>query len=270
MSIACALFVACGLDDFRVLRGRERDEEFLATEREIRRLQGVQACRVRVVETSGSFGDDQFLNITAWVQGVLNAARTTAAAVVRTGRLLADLPLLADAVVSGAVGPDQLRLLGRLHANDRCRPQLPEFDNILSDAARLLTLNQFRRVCTHWEEYADPDGNHADHEASRQNRSVRFAQVGTGFTLSAEGDALTGETLRTLVDAHAETEYLIDVADRLAKYAERANEHPLARTGTQRRFDAFVKLIINHTETTTEAGGVTPVVNETGGVTPAV
>ena len=260
MSTTFASFAPCDLDGFRVLRGRQRDEEFMAVEREIRRLQAIQVSRVRVVETSGSFGDDQFLNVTSWVQGVTNAARPTAVGVVRTGRLLADMPILAAAVTSGAVGTDQLRLLGRLHANDRCRPQLPEFDQILTDAACLVTLRRFRQVCNHWEEYADPDGNHANHEASRKNRSVRFSQVGTGFILTVEGEALSGETIKEIVDAHAEAEYLIDIAERLAKYGANASEYPLARTGMQRRHDAFVNAIIKGAATT-ESGGVTPVVN---------
>ena len=260
MSTTFVSFVPCDLDGFRVLRGQERDEEFMAVEREIRRLQAIQTSRVRVVETSGSYGDDQFLNITSWVQGVTNASRPTASAVVRTGRLSADMPILGAAVAAGTVGPDQLRLLGRLHANDRCRPQLPEFDQIMADAATTLTLRRFRQVCTHWEGYADPDGNHADHETSRKNRSIRFSTHGTGFGLQVEGDALTGEMIREIVDAHKQAEYLTDIADRAAKHGANAGEHPLARTGRQRRHDAFVNAIIKGSGTT-ESGGVSPVVN---------
>ena len=260
MSTVVAPFVACDLDGFRVLRGRERDEEFMVVEREIRRLQAIQASRVRVVETSGSFGDDRFLSITAWVQGVTNCARPTASFVVRTGRLLADMPVLGVAAAAGAVGPDQLRLLGRLHANDRCRSQLPEFDQILTDAAMALTLRRFRQVCAHWEGYADPDGTHADHQASRQNRSIRFATDGAGFKLAVEGDALTGEMIREIVDAHEQAEYLTDVAERAAKYGANASEYPLARTAKQRQHDAFVNAIIKGAGTTT-ATGVAPVVN---------
>jgi hypothetical protein len=255
-----SMFVPCDLDDFRGLSGRVRDEEFLATEREIRRLQAVQAARVRVVETSGSYGDDQFLSVTSWAQGVLNSARDTATAVVRSGRLLVDLPILGAAVNAGSVGSDQLRLLGRLHANDRCRPQLAEFDQILTDAACALTLRQFRQVCEKWEAHADPDGNHTDHEASRKNRSVHLSRIGTGFALRAEGDALTGEMLETIINAHAEAEYLTDVAQRLSIYGDTADQHPLARTGVQRRYDAFVNVIFKGAGTT-QAGGVSPIVN---------
>ena len=260
MSTTFVSFVPCDLDGFRVLRGRERDEEFMAVEREIRRLQAIQASRVRVVETSGSYSDDRFLNITSWVQGITNSSRPTASSVVRNARLLADLPILAEAAAAGAVGGDQLGLLGRLHANDRCRPQLPEFDQILADAATALTLRRFRQVCTHWAGYADPDGNQADHESSRKNRSLRFSKIGTGFILTVEGDALTGETIQEIVDAHEQAEYLTDIAERTAKYGASASEHPLARTGRQRRHDAFVNAIIKGAETTT-AAGVAPVVN---------
>ena len=257
MSVVC---VASEVEGFRCLGGWARDEAFLGTEREIRRLQALQASRVRAVEVSGSFGDDRFLSVTAWAQAVTNTSRAAAGYLVRVGRMLALLPVLAAAVEAGSVGQEQLRLLARLHANDRCRPLLQESDGLLTGFACSLTLRDFKAACQRWQGYADPDGANKDVELSRQNRKARFGKIGAGFTLTVEGDAVTGEVLDEIITEHTQAEYLTDVVDRLAQYGDNAAEFPLARSGVQRRFDAMVNLILKGAGVT-KTPTWTPVVN---------
>ena len=62
------------LDEFVLLSGAARDAAFMVTEREIRRLQALQAGRVRFTETSCGFIDDAFHSVTSWVQAVTNGS----------------------------------------------------------------------------------------------------------------------------------------------------------------------------------------------------
>ena len=248
------------LDKFRGLGGYRRDQAYMAVEREVRRLHGLQAAMLVEVNRSCSFLDDFHHSATAWLQAVTNSSRGTAVRQTQTAQMLTDLPMLADAVAAGEVGADQLRLLTRLHANERCRDQLPDSEMLLLGHARSLTLRDFRLVCQRWEAHADPDGAHRDHDASRENRSVRSSQVGAGHQLHAEGDALTGEIIKEILDAHAQAEFETDLAERLATYRDQADQYPLARTARQRRYDALLAIFLKATGTTQSTVRV-PLVN---------
>ena len=249
-----------GLDDFRGLSGFGRDRAYMAVECEVRRLQALQAAMLFEVHRSSSFRDDFHHSTTAWLQAVTNSSRATAARTIRTAKMLSDLTVLADAVAAGEVGGDQLRLLTRLHTNRRCRDQLPASEELLVGYAKSLTLNDFAQVCRRWESYADPDGAHRDHEASRANRSVRSSQSGAGHLLHAEGDAFTGEIITDILHAHTQAEFETDLTERAARYGDDANLHPLARTARQRRYDALLAIFLKAAATTGTTSRV-PLIN---------
>lgn len=248
------------VDGFRGLSGFRRDQAYLAVECEVRRLQALQAAMLFEVQRSSSFLDDYHHSARAWLQAVTNSSKSTAIHTVQCAAMLADLPVLAAAAAGGELGGDQLRLLTRLHSNTRCRDLLAGSVELLAGYAKTLTLREFRQVCQRWQAHADPDGAHADHQASRDNRSVTSSQLGAGHLLHAEGDALSGEIITAILDAHAETEYATDIAERAARYGNDANQHPLARTGRQRRYDALYAIFLKADTTTTGTSRV-PLVN---------
>ncbi len=248
------------LGGFSGLGGCERDRAYLAVEGEIRRLQVLQAAMLFEVQRSCSFVDDFHHNATCWVRAVTNSSRGTAIRKVQTARLLADLPGLAAAVAAGQVGDDQVGLLRRLYSNDRCRDQLAGSEELLVECARTLTCREFALVCQRWQAHADPDGAHADHDASRHNRHVQSSPVGAGHRLHAEGDGLTGEMISEILDAHADTEFDDDVSQRARRYGDDADRYPLARTARQRRYDALVAIFLKATGTTASTDRV-PLVN---------
>jgi hypothetical protein len=248
------------VDEFMFLSGQARDAAFMSTEREIRRLQALQAGRIRHTETTCGFVDDAFHSVISWLQAVTNVARGTASFRVGVARLLEDMPRLAAAVAEGRVGDDQLRLLVRLHTNDRCRPHLADSDALLTGHAASLTLRDFREVCQRWESWADPDGTQRDHELSHQNRSVKLSQTDAGFVLTAQGSAAAGEELDKIIRAHEQAEYETDIAERADLHGDQAHVFPLARTGRQRRFDAFQAVMLKGAATD-QAGHVATTVN---------
>ena len=59
------------VESFRWLGGAERDAALMDVEREVRRLQGLQAAMIAEVRRSGSFVDDFHRDVTSWTQAVL-------------------------------------------------------------------------------------------------------------------------------------------------------------------------------------------------------
>ena len=244
MSVVAVTDINPDADEFKLMSGAARDAAFMSTEREIRRLQALQADRIHYTEATCGFVDDAFHSTTSWLQAVANASRGTAAFRVSAARMLATMPLLREAVAQGAIGDDQLRLLVRLYNNDRARPFMADSDALLTGHARSLTLHDFRQVCQRWESWADPDGTQRDLELSHTNRSVKLAQTDAGFVLTAQGSASVGEELEKILKAHEQAEYETDVAQRANLYGEQAQRFPLARTARQRRFDAFQAVML--------------------------
>ena len=230
------------LDEFEGLCGSARDLVFMDTEREIRGLQALQAARVHRVERSGSFLDDGYKGVKNWCRAVTNSSGPTAARQVALARMFAVLPKIAEAAADGDIGPDQLQLFAGLFANRRCREELVAWELILLGYARMFVFHEFATLCRRWEARADPDGAEQRHEVARENRHVKKSAVGESSLITIAGDAVSGEFCFEVIEAHAEAEYLADVALRLALYGNDAEDHPLARTHPQRMHDAFVTI----------------------------
>ena len=147
-------------------------------------------------------------------------------------------------VAEGAFGPDQLRLFVGLFTNPRCGHQLVDAENLLLQPAKCLLFREFRVVCQRWLAHTDPDGAHRDHQLAREHRNVRCHSVGAGHELFAQGDALTGDMLSEIINQHMQAEYDNDVAYRFAEWGELADRYPLPRTDRQRRYDAFIAVML--------------------------
>jgi hypothetical protein len=237
----------------------------MRVEREIRRLQAVRSTMIADVAFSASFVDDGHHSPTHWLQAVANCARSTAARQVNIAAMFRELPVAALAASRGDIGDDQLRLLLKLFLNQRVRQALAESESeaMLVGYAVSLTLRDFAQVCERWLAHVDPDGNIRDHELSRQARRVTNAQVGAGHVLTAQGDALSGDIINRILDAQAQAELDQDRADLVAAYGDSADQHPLARTARQRRYDALVSVVLKGAaaSSSASAGCAEPLVN---------
>lgn len=257
--------VADVMNEFSMLGGARRDDALMSVEREIRRLQAVRSTMIADVEFSASFVDDGHHSPTHWLQAVANCARSTAARQVNIAAMLHELPVAALAASRGDIGDDQLRLLLKLFVNQRGRQALVESESeaMLVGYAVSLTFRDFAQVCERWLAHVDPDGNIRDHELSRQARRVTNAQVGAGHVLTAQGDALSGDIINRILDAQAQAELDQDRADLVAAYGDSADQHPLARTSRQRRYDALLSIVLKGAGASSPAatGFAEPLVN---------
>ncbi|MCU1395197.1 MAG: hypothetical protein JWM34_3625 [Ilumatobacteraceae bacterium] len=228
--------------DFCSLSGYRRDEAYLRVEREVRRLQALQAAMLAEVESSLSYLDDRHHTAGAWVTAVANCDKRTGNARVRTAKMLALLPVVAAANAAGEIGVDQLRELSRLYANPRAREHMVAAQDTFVEMARYTTALDFEQHCQRWLRAADPDGTHKDHEICRENRRVTYNRIGAGFEMRVEGDAMTGEMFFEIWQRHIEAELETDLAERRSLYGDQADRYPLARTNLQRGYDAFIAM----------------------------
>ena len=261
---SCVVDVVDVMNEFSKLGGAQRDDVFMNVEREIRRLHAVRSTMIAAVASNSSFVDDGHHSPTQWLQAVANCARSTAARQVNMAAMLLELPGAALAASQGDIGDDQLRLLLKLFLNQRGRQALAESESeaMLVGYAVSLTLRDFAQVCERWLAHVDPDGNIRDHELSRQARRVTNAQVGAGHVLTAQGDALSGDIITRILDEQARVELDRDRADLVAAYGDSANQHPLARTARQRRYDALLSIVLKGAAAASSpAGFADPLVN---------
>ncbi|MCU1396263.1 MAG: hypothetical protein JWM34_4691 [Ilumatobacteraceae bacterium] len=242
ITVAPAAALLATLDGFRSSSGYRRDEAYLQVEREVRRLQALQAAMLAEVESSLSFLDDRHHTAGAWVTAVANCDKRTGNARVRLAKMLAALPVVAAANTAGEIGTDQLVQLSRLYANPRAREHMDEAQETFVELARHVTALDFEQHCSRWLLGADPDGAHKDHEVSRENRRLSYRRIGTGFEMRVEGDAMSGEMLFEILQAYIEAELETDLEERRTRYGDHADQFPLARTAAQRSSDAMIAM----------------------------
>jgi hypothetical protein len=232
------------------LRGADLDVALMRLEREQRKLAALQARAMLAVEHAGAHLDDGYRGIGNWVSGVTNTSRANANRSLAVARVIEAYPVIGEAADDGDLGAAQLAMLADVHGNPRVREAMAAWQDTFVEWATRFSFYEFATLIRRWLLGADPDGAHKDHETSRENRNVKYSQVGAGYMLTAEGNALDGDTINDLITRRAEEEYQKDVAAREAMWGDQANDHPLPRTARQRRYDAFVSLILN--------GGGTP------------
>ena len=247
------------LDAWDLLRGAARDAGVKAIDRELGRLQAVRAEMITRTERCQAYADDGYQSSQQWVRATGNMSFPSSRYQVQMARMLATLPNVREALSKGSIGPDQVRVFVELWANPRCRAQLPGFEALLLGCAVRFVLHEFKEVAARFKLGADPDGAHRDHQESVKQRHAQYDTVGAWFRLIMEGDAVSGDMMKQVLDAHMEAEYLSDEAARKEEFGDDAANHPLARTNLQRMFDA-VKTIFMKAAATTESTKQKPLV----------
>jgi hypothetical protein len=153
---------------------------------------------------------------------------------------------------STAVG--QAAPLTRNRGNRRSGDQLEGSEDILLDAAQSLEYADFRVVTARWEQLADADGAHAEHEGAHEFRDARCHQVGDEFRIETTHGTIQGASMRDVFEAFCQAEFDRDWAWVTDTYGDDANATLLPRTGAQRRADAFVAMVLAATRAGTGDG----------------
>ncbi len=209
-----------------------------------RRVEASIVGAVDHAERSAHYSVDGHRTVGSWLMATTNCTRGEATARTRSARMVRDLSSVAEEFWAGRVGVAQVRELARLFANPRAGDQLDGSEDILLEAAKSLEFADFKVVTSRWEQLADADGAHREHERAHDERNARVEFDGAVFRFETAHGVIQGTSMRNVFDAFCEAEFDRDWQWVKDTYGTDANASLLPRTAGQRRADAFVAMVL--------------------------
>jgi Domain of unknown function (DUF222) len=205
---------------------------------------------------------DGHRSMTSYLRAELNYSTLEAKRWLQTATMVDALPAVGDAWINGHIGSPQTTTFAKTFANRRVRDRLPEFIPTLLEHAEQLPYTDFATCINTFTTLADQDGAHHDRDHNITTRRASAFDVGGTLELRmAGGDALTAAEMIAIHRAFTEREYTKDIATRRQLHGDDADNHDLARTNTQRSFDAIIEIFRQATTSTTPGQPIEPVVN---------
>jgi hypothetical protein len=173
------------------------------------RLAAEVARTVRECEVSGAAEVDGLKSMASWLRGHGHLSATEAARLVRTGRALAHLPVIAEAFAAGEVTADQVAAVAPI-ARDGHRAaaaeqgvDLAEIDAALTAVAISQPHQVLGRAVHHYLAMLDADGPEPDPTEGRRLAIIKHADgsVTGRFDLDAVGGEKLQAALESVVQA---------------------------------------------------------------------
>jgi hypothetical protein len=230
------------LEDCVAVPDATLDERLRANELAARQLAAERALLVGVIEQRGLFAD-QHRSMAAYLRATLNCSDATATRDRRSARLVTAYPSVGDALYAGHITVDAALQICRVQSNARIREWLGVVVPVLVDLAEHTSHGEFSDHVTDLIAQLDQDGAFADTSDSIEGRRASVVEVGGEVVIAAHGgDSIQAAQLQAVFDSFVEREYRADVEARRAEHGDDADQHPLPRTGAQRRFDALVAI----------------------------
>ena len=228
---------------------------------QLRSVEAEMAVVVDALHTSKAHVCDRHGSVRALLRGELRWSDAEITHRQRTAKLLADMPMVVEALGEGVVGVSQTRLLARVHANPRCGHLLAGDSQLMLGLARTLSFNDFELCVRRWEQLADQDGAHRDAEATHQHRYAGLVERdGVGY-LVGQGGALDTAEMMEIWQRFCDAEFTADWEAAAAEIGDGATGADMARTGTQRRWDALLQVFRAAASTPANAQRPEPTVN---------
>ena len=236
--------VPVGAVDWAGFTGADLDDKLRELDVVGRRVEAAIVGATEHAERSGHFRVDGHRSVGSWLMATTNCTRGEATARSRSAKLVRELTDVAAEFAAGRVGVAQVRELARLLANPRAGDQLADSEDVLLDAAKSLEFRDFRVVTARWEQLADADGAHSDHERSHTDRNARCDFDGVVFRFETAHGVIQGTTMRDVFQAFCDAEFDRDWAWVKETYGADADRSLLPRTAAQRRADAFTAMVV--------------------------
>jgi hypothetical protein len=224
--------------------GRALDDKVRELDVAARRIEAAIVGATDHADRTGHFEADGHRSVGTWLMATTNCSRSEATARSRSARLVRELSDVAAAFLAGRVGVAQVRELARLFANPRSGDQLPDSEDILLEAATTLEFRDFRVVTSRWEQLADADGAHTEHERAHDDRNARCEFDGAVFRFETAHGVVQGTSMREVFQAFCDAEFDRDWQWVRDTYGDEANESLMPRPPAQRRADAFVAMVL--------------------------
>ncbi len=214
----------------------EHAEELLIELEVLRRRIEVSMAEVLAgVAKKGLYQEDGCGSVSSWLRKVLNVSAQEAKRLGRVADVVDAHPFVGERLRAGKLGVAQATRLAGLHANPRVTGVLPDFLATLVGYAESLPFNDFNTVAIRWEQLADADGAHREHEAVHATREAGVHTVGSVTYIDARLGNAQGALIAEVFEKYVQAELARD----LAEVEPGAGPTSLARTSKQRRADAM-------------------------------
>ena len=215
----------------------------LVTELEMldRRLGALQLAVMDEIEGRGLHHGDGHISPKVMVRHLGRLSPSEAAGREKARQMLRRLPAVWEAYVSGDVGTDQVRLLGRVHSNRRVAPHMADrAEKFVRDASRS-SFPDFEQELRLWERLVDQDGAEPAVERSHDRRDFTMVQdhFGLGWEIRGGIGSLSGAAMDEIFQKYVQAEWEADWEKARADKGDEATVDDLARTPSQRRADAL-------------------------------
>jgi hypothetical protein len=241
-------------EDWNGIVGVDLDDKVRELDVAGRRIEAAIVGATEYADRTGHFSDDGHRTVGNWLMAITNCSRGEANARRRSAKLVRHLTNVASEFIAGRVGVAQLRELARLVANPRTGNQLPDSEDVLLEAAQKLEFDDFRVVSQRWEQLADADGAHREHERSHDDRNARCSFDGAVFRFETAHGVIQGTSMRQVFDAFCDAEFRRDWHWVQESYGDEADRSLMPRSVAQRRADAFVAMVLAAAEAGTADG----------------
>ena len=230
------------VDDVAGLDGVELDRMLWELEVARRQLTAAIVSVVDRCDRTAHYLADGHRTVRSWNAAVTNTSLAESTRRHKLARTLRDLSVVGDELFAGTVGVDQVVELALLHANPRCTDQLGGSEQLLLEAAKALEFADFRTVTKRWEQLADADGAHRQHELTHEHRNASITEAGGQYSWSTSHGVIQGVTMHNIFAAFCDAEFLTDWEATKLKHGDVASPTLMPRTARQRRADALVAI----------------------------
>jgi hypothetical protein len=221
------------------LSGRELGDRLVELDRVRRALEAATVGVLDEAERSDAYRDDGCITLGSWARCHVLWSKHEATTRLRELDLVRLCPEVATALESGRLGVAQAAELARARANPRCGDEIAEHITQLLQWATELDFGGFRTVVRRWEQLADVDGAHQDHEAAHRGRRASLNRVDDTFHLRAQFGVIQGTAMEKILEAFVEAEWQADWDAAKAEHGDDATTNMVARSQSQRRADAL-------------------------------
>ena len=231
------------LEELHGLSDLQLDERIREIELRRRRLDAELAAAIAFAEHRQVPAIDGQRSTNAYLRATINCSSGEAARLRTLAHAVDRVDGLGEGWVVGRFGASQAGRLAALHSNRRVTDRLVEFAPLLLDHAEQLPYSEFSVCVDRFVALADADGAHDARDDAIEHRDARVSDVGGMADISAHGgDGATAAELIAIHRRFTEAEYRRDLDARRAEFGADADQHPLPRTGRQRRFDALTTM----------------------------
>ncbi|ADB75843.1 DUF222 domain-containing protein [Geodermatophilus obscurus] len=169
------------------------------------RLAAEVARTVREAEVSGAAEVDGLKTMGSWLRGHAHLSASEAARVVRTGRALAQLPVMAAACAAGQLTGEQAAVIGRVAEPEHLAAaadqhvDVAEVDAVLTEVAVIRPYADTATAVHHYLDRLDADGPEPDPTEGRRLSIAKHADGSTSGRFDL--DAVGGEKLQTALES---------------------------------------------------------------------